>query len=190
MSTRILLVDSDDFQLGEVKESLTRQGYLVVGEAGDGGTALHLARQLRPDLVMMDIHLQDESGANVAKTITQEKIAPVVILTALTDLPYIENANTAGIINYIVKPLRESEVVPTVEVSLARYKALKALEEQVASLTDQLETRKLVERAKGLLMLRYSLPEQEAFSKIRKASMETHKPMRAVAEAILLASDL
>lgn len=189
MPTRILLVDNDAIERIDVKERLTKQGYLVVGEAGDGRTALNLARQIRPDLVLMDIHLIDGDSIAIAETLMQEKVAPVVMLTELADPPLVERANVAGVVNYLIKPLRESEIIPAIEVTLARYQALRTLEEQVASLTEQLETRKIIERAKGLLIER-GLTEQEAFRKIRKVSMDSRKSMREVAEAILLANDM
>ena len=189
MPTRILLVDNDTLQRLDVKERLTRQGYLVVGEAGDGRTALNLARQVRPDLVLMDIHLIDGDSIAIAETLMQEKVAPVVMLTESADPPLVERAKAAGVVNYLIKPLRESDVIPAIEVTLARYQALRTLEEQVASLTEQLETRKIIERAKGLLIER-GLSEEEAFRKIRKMSMDSRKSMRAVAEAILLSKEM
>lgn len=189
MPTRILLVENDAGERIDIKKRLTKQGYLVVGEAGDGQTALNLARQIRPDLVLMDIHLIDGNSITTAETLMQQKVAPVVILTESADPPFVERAKAAGIVNYLIKPLRESEIIPAIEVSLARYQAFCTLEEQVASLTEQLETRKIIERAKGLLIER-GLTEQEAFRKIRKVSMDNRKSMREVGEAILLAKDI
>ena len=189
MPTRILLVDNDAVQRINEKASLTKKGYLVVGEAGDGRTALNLARQIRPDLVLMDMQLPNGDGIAIAEALTQEKIAPVVMLTAFVDPPLITGAKAAGVVNYLIKPLRECEVIPAIEVTLARYQALRTLEEQVESLTEQLESRKIIERAKGLLIER-GLTEQEAFRKIRKVSMDSRKSMRVVAEAILLANDM
>jgi response regulator NasT len=189
MPTRILLVDNDTLSRIDVKERLTEQGYLVVGETGDGRTALNLARQIRPDLVLMDIHLIDGDGIAIAQTLMQERVAPVVMLTELADATLVERAKDAGVVNYLIKPLGKSEILPAIEVTLARYQALRALEEQVASLTEQLETRKIIERAKGLLIER-GLTEQDAFRKIRKVSMDNRKSMREVGEAILLAKDM
>ena len=189
MPTRILLVDNDAIQRINEKASLTNKGYLVVGEAGDGRTALNLARQIRPDLVLMDRQLPDGDSIAIAEALMQEKIAPVVMLTAFVDPPLVAGVKAADIVNYLIKPLRECEVIPAIEVTLARYQALRTLEEQVESLTEQLESRKIVERAKGLLIER-GLTEQEAFRKIRKASMDSRKSMRVVAEAILLANNM
>ena len=189
MPTRILLVDNDAIQRINEKASLTKKGYLVVGEAGDGRTALNLARQIRPDLVLMDRQLPDGDSIAIAEALMQEKIAPVVMLTAFVEPPLVAGVKAAGVVNYLIKPMRECEVIPAIEVTLARYQALRTLEEQVESLTEQLESRKFVERAKGLLIER-GLTEQEAFRKIRKASMDSRKSMRVVAEAILLANDM
>jgi two-component system, response regulator PdtaR len=190
MPTRILLVDNETIQRSAIKVSLTKQGYLVIGETGNGRTALNLARQIRPDLALMDIHLPDGDGIAIAETLMEEKIAPTVMLTASADPAHVERAKLAGVVNYLIKPLRECEIIPAIEVALARYQTLRLLEEQVASLVEQLEIRKVVERAKVLLMERRDLPEQAAFRKIQKASMDSRKSMREVARAILLANDM
>ena len=189
MPIRILLVDTDMLSRNDVKTRLTEQGYLVVGEAEDGRTAFNLARQIRPDLVLMDIHLLDGDGIAIAQTLMQERVAPVVILTEVADAPLVERAKDAGVVNYLIKPLRTREIRAAIEVTLARYQALRTLEEQIADLSEQLETRKIIERAKGLLIER-GLSEPEAFRKLRKVSMNSRKSMREVAEAVLLAKDL
>ncbi|WP_376797150.1 ANTAR domain-containing response regulator, partial [Thermogemmatispora sp.] len=132
----------------------------------------------------------DMDGIAAAEILTQERIAPVLLLTAFGDQPLVERAKQAGVVNYIVKPLRESEVAPAIEVALARYNEFRAMEGKAKELSEQLETRKVVERAKGLLMQRYGLTEQEAFRKIQKASMNNRKSMREVAEAILLTNEI
>src|SRR6184192_1687751 len=132
----------------DLREMLTGLEYLVIGEAGDGQSAINLARELRPDLVIMDIRMPDMDGITAAETLTQEKVAPVLLLTAFGDQQLVERAKEAGVINYVVKPLRESEVTPAIEVALARYNEFRALEEKARSLSEQLETRKFVERAK------------------------------------------
>ncbi len=190
MPNRVIIADDETIQRMNLKDVLTKQGYLVVGEAGDGLSAVNLAREIRPDLVIMDIRMPEMDGISAAETLTQEKIAPVLLLTAYSDMPLIERAKEAGVVNYIVKPLQESQVAPAIEVALARYSEFRALEDKARSLTDQLETRKIVERAKGLLMEKQGLTEQEAFRKIQKASMNNRKSMREVAEAILLTNEM
>jgi AmiR/NasT family two-component response regulator len=190
MPTRIIIADDEAIQRMDLRDVLTKQGYLVIGEAGDGQSAVNLARELRPDLVIMDIRMPDIDGISAAGTLTQEKIAPVLLLTAFGDMELVERAKDAGVVNYIVKPLRESEVVPAIEVTLARYNEFRAIEEENHTLVEKLETRKIVERAKGLLMEKQGLSEQEAFRKIQKASMNNRKSMREVAEAILLTNEM
>ncbi|HVB23776.1 MAG TPA: response regulator [Ktedonobacteraceae bacterium] len=190
MPTRVIIADDETIQRMDLKDILTRQGYLVIGEAGDGVSAINLARELRPDLVIMDIRMPDMDGITAAETLTQEKLAPVLLLTAFGDMPLVERAKEAGVVNYIVKPLRESEVTPAIEIALARYMEFRALEDETRSLSEKLETRKIVERAKGLLMEKQGLSEQEAFRKIQKASMNNRKSMREVAEAILLTNEM
>ena len=190
MPTRIIIADDEPIQRMDLKDVLTKQGYLVVGEAGDGASAVNLAREIRPDLIIMDIRMPDMDGITAAETLTQEKIAPVLLLTAFGDMQLVERAKEAGVVNYIVKPLRESQVSPAIEVTLARYNEFRALEKETSSLAEKLETRKVVERAKGLLMEKQGLNEAEAFRKIQRASMNTRKSMREVAEAILLANEM
>lgn len=190
MPTRVIIADDETIQRMDLRDVLTKQGYLVIGEAGDGQSAVNLARELRPDLVIMDIRMPDVDGITAAETLTQEKIAPVLLLTAFGDQPLVERAKEAGVVNYVVKPLRESEVAPAIEIALARYNEFRAMEDKAHTLGEQLETRKIVERAKGLLMEKQGLSEQEAFRKIQKASMNNRKSMREVAEAILLTNEM
>jgi AmiR/NasT family two-component response regulator len=190
MPTRVIIAEDDTLQRMDLKEVLTKQGYLVIGEAGDGQSAVNLARELRPDLVIMDIRMPDMDGITAAEILTQEKLAPVLLVTAFGDMPLVERAKEAGVVNYIVKPLLQTEVIPAIEVTLARYNEFRAMEEKAQTLSEQLATRKVVERAKGLLMEKQGLTEQEAFRKIQKASMNNRKSMREVAEAILLTNEL
>lgn len=166
---------------------LTNLGYLVVGEVGDGQSAVNLARELKPDVVLMDIKMPDLDGIDAAKILTEEQIAPVVLLTAYSQKELVDRAKEAGVVGYLVKPFRESDLMPAIEVALARFAEFQAMNQEVSDLQNALETRKLVDRAKGILMDTQKLDEQEAFRKIQKMSMNTRKPMKEVAEAIILA---
>src|SRR5712692_7564846 len=170
MSTRVLIADDETVQRMDLKDMLTTQGYLVVGEASDGVSAVTQARQTRPDLVILDIRMPEMDGLTAARTIVQEQIAPVVLLTAFGDQPLVEQAKEAGVFSYLVKPLRESEVAPALEVALARAQETQALQKHVDALAEQLETRKLVEKAKGILMQKLGFSEPEAYRKIQLTS--------------------
>ncbi len=184
--TRVIIADDESIIRMDLKEMLTTLGYLVIGEAGDGTSAVNLARDLKPDLVIMDIKMPGLDGIGAAKMLTEEKIAPVLFLTAFSQKELVEGAKEAGVVAYLVKPFREAELVPAIEIALTRFKEFKALEQQVGDLNEALETRKLVDRAKGLLMDTQGLAEADAFRKIQKMSMNTRKSMKEIAEAILL----
>ncbi len=185
--TRVIIADDESIILMDLKEILAAGGYLVVGEVGDGLSAVNLARELRPDLVIMDIKMPDLDGIAAARILTEERIAPVLLLTAFSQQELVKDAAAAGVVGYVVKPFRETELFSAIEVALARFREFRALEKETNSLRDRLETRKLVERAKGVLIDTQGLKEAEAFRRIQKLSMNTRKSMREVAEAILLA---
>ncbi|MBC7262877.1 MAG: response regulator [Chloroflexi bacterium] len=184
---RIVIADDESIIRMDLREMLTSMGYLVVGEAVDGQSAVNLARELRPDIVIMDIKMPDLDGIEAARILTQERIAPVLLLTAYSQRELVERAKEAGVAGYLVKPFRENELGPAIEVTLARFDEFRALEREVADLKEALETRKVVERAKGILMDTQGLTEQEAFRRIQKMSMNTRRPMKEIAEAIILA---
>jgi AmiR/NasT family two-component response regulator len=185
--TRIIIADDESLIRMDLREMLANLGYLVVGEVGDGRSAVNLARELRPDVVIMDIKMPDMDGIDAAKILTEERIAPVILLTAYSQKDLVERAKEAGVVGYMVKPFREADLVPAIEVALARFKEFEALHKEVNDLQLALETRKLVDRAKGILMDSQGLSESDAFRKIQKMSMNTRKPMKEVAEAIILA---
>mgnify|MGYP005841166641 CR=1 FL=1 len=188
--TRVVIADDESIIRMDLREMLESLGYLVVGEAGDGFSAVNLARELKPDLVIMDIKMPDLDGIAAAKMLTEERIAPVLLLTAFSQQELVEGAKEAGVVGYIVKPFRESELLPAIEVAMARFREFRALERETNDLRETLETRKLVERAKGVLMDTQGLKEAEAFRKIQKLSMNSRKSMRQIAEAILLAHEV
>src|SRR5947199_3647506 len=190
MTTRVLIADDEKAQRSTLRDMLTDQGYLVVGEASNSISAVEQARQTRPDVVIMDIRMSKMDGLVAAKTITQEQIAPVVVLSASGELPLVEQAKEAGVMNYLVKPLRETQVASTLEVALAYSKKMRAVEKEVDRLKDKLITNPLIIRAKAVLMQTQSISEKEAYRKIQMTSMNTRKSMREVAEAILLANDI
>ncbi len=187
---RILIVDDESIIRLDLSERLSGLGYTVVGEAVDGEMAVALARRLAPDLVLMDIKMPKMDGIAAARILLQERIAPVVLLTAFSDRDLIEDARDAGVLGYISKPFREADLVPTLEVAIARFEEMRAIEKENVSLKDALETRRLVERAKGLLMDTHGLSESAAFRRIQKLAMDRRKSMKEIAEAIILAREI
>ena len=187
--TRVIIADDESIIRMDLREMLTNLGYLVIGEVGDGRSAVNLARELRPDVVVMDIKFEgdDFDGIDAARVLTEEKLAPVLLLTAYSQRELVVRAREAGVVGYLVKPFREADLVPAIEVALARFGEFRTMEKQVGDLEDTLETRKFVDRAKGILMDTQDLNEAEAFRRIQKMSMNTRKPMKEVAEAIILA---
>ena len=185
--TRIVIAEDEAIPRMDLREMLENLGYLVVGEAGDGVSAVNLARELRPDLVVMDIKMPEMDGIAAARVLTEERISPVLLVTAYSHRELVDNAKDAGVLAYVAKPFGEAQLVPAVEVALARFREFRALEKELGDTRSALETRKIVERAKGVLMDKHGLREDEAFRRIQKLSMDTRKSMREVAEAVLLA---
>ncbi|MEV6525577.1 response regulator [Longispora sp. NPDC051575] len=184
-ASRVLIAEDEALIRLDLAEMLTEEGYDVVGEAGDGETAVRLAEELRPDLVIMDIKMPIMDGIAAAEKIAGARIAPVVILTAFSQRDLVERARAAGAMAYLVKPFQKSDLVPAVEIALSRFAELHALESEVASLTDRLETRKVVERAKGLLMAQFNMTEPQAFRWIQSAAMDHRMSMRQVSDRII-----
>ena len=185
--TRIIIADDESLIRMDLREMLTNLGYLVVGEAGDGQSAINLSWELRPDIVIMDIKMPDVDGIEAARVLTEGRLAPVLLLSAYSQQELVQRAKEAGVASYLVKPFRESDLTPAIEVALARFGEFRTLEMEIDDLKETLETRKAVERAKGILMQLQNMNEAEAFRRIQKMSMNNRKPMKAVAEAIILA---
>jgi len=182
---RVLVAEDEALIRLDLVEMLREEGYQVVGEAGDGEEAVKLAGDLRPDLVILDVKMPKMDGIEAASVIAKDRIAPVVILTAFSQRDLVERARDAGAMAYLVKPFAKRDLVPAVELAMSRFSELQALENEVASLTDRLETRKVIERAKGLLMSAQGLSEPEAFRWIQRTAMDRRSTMKAVAEAVV-----
>ncbi|MCO1581242.1 MULTISPECIES: ANTAR domain-containing response regulator [unclassified Crossiella] len=182
---RVLVAEDEALIRLDLVEMLREEGYEVVGEAGDGERAVELAGELRPDLVIMDVKMPKKDGIEAAADIARERIAPVVILTAFSQRELVERARDAGAMAYLVKPFAKRDLVPAIELAVSRFAELAALENEVAGLTERLETRKAIERAKGLLMSKQGLSEPEAFRWIQRTAMDRRTTMKAVADAVL-----
>ncbi|MFQ3663272.1 MAG: response regulator [Chloroflexaceae bacterium] len=190
MTTRLLIADDDPLIRMNLREMLHEQGYLVVGETGDGLSAVNLTRQLRPELVLLDVKMPHMDGITAAKMICDEHMAPVLLLTAYSSRELVDQARAAGVLGYLLKPVRDAELMPLIEVTVARWAERVHRRKELAQLQERLETRKLVDRAKGYLMDHQGLSEAEAFRKIQQLAMNSRKTMREVAQAILLARQL
>nr|WP_265521084.1 response regulator [Oerskovia sp. JB1-3-2] len=169
----------------DVVETLREAGFDVVGEAGDGETAVRLALELKPDIVVMDVKMPELDGISAAEKIGKARVAPVVLLTAFSQTELVERARDAGAMAYVVKPFSPADLLPAVEIAISRYSQISALESEVADLAERFETRKRVDRAKGLLMTKMGLSEPESFRWIQKTSMDRRLTMREVADAVI-----
>jgi response regulator NasT len=182
---RVLIAEDEALIRLDLREMLIEEGYDVVGEAGDGEAAVKLAEELKPDLVILDIKMPIMDGLAAAEKIAGGRLAPVVILTAFSQRDLVERARAAGAMAYLVKPFQKTDLVPAIEIALSRFAELSALEAEVATLHDRLETRKVVERAKGTLMAAFNMSEPESFKWIQRTAMDHRLTMKEVAERII-----
>jgi response regulator NasT len=185
LATRVVIAEDEAIIRLDLKETLEEEGYEVVGETGRGDEAVELVREHGPDLVILDIRMPGLDGLSAAREIAGERRAAVLILTAYSQRDLIEQARDAGALAYLVKPFQKTELLPAVEVALGRFREMQALHDQTASLEESLEARKLVDRAKGLLMDRHGLSEADAFSFVQKSAMSERVTMREIAEKVI-----
>ena len=185
MTIRVVVAEDEAIIRLDLKETLQEEGYEVVGETGRGDEAVQLVRDLAPDVAILDIKMPGLDGLSAAREIAGERLAAVLILTAFSQRDLIEQARDAGALAYLVKPFQRSELVPAVELAIGRFQEIRALHEQAASLEERLEARKVVDRAKGLLMDRHGMTEHDAFSFIQKRAMRDRVTMRAVGDLVI-----
>ncbi len=186
---RVVIAEDEALIRLDLKEMLEEEGYVVAGEAGDGAAAVKLAEELRPNLVIMDVKMPVMDGISAADQITSQHLAPVVILTAFSQRDLIKRAGDAGAMAFLVKPFTRAELVPAIEIAVSRFTEISALEQEVGSLRDRLEVRKLLDRAKARLQAEQQMTEAQAFRFIQKSSMDRRMTMRAVAEEVLAAPE-
>jgi len=185
VSVRVVIAEDEAIIRLDLKETLEEEGYSVIGETGRGDQALDLVRELRPDLAILDVKMPGMDGLEVAKVIGEERICGVLVLTAFSQREIIEQARDAGALAYLVKPYQKSDLIPAIEVAIGRFRELQALSGHVDSLGEQLEARKVIDRAKGRLIDEHGMKEQDAFSFIQRTAMKERSKMREVADRIL-----
>lgn len=185
---RVVVAEDEALIRLDLKEMLEEVGHMVVGEAGDGMSAVELAAKIKPDLVIADIKMPVMDGLEAAEKIIEQEICPVLILTAYSEKELVERASRAGVMSYLVKPFKKDDLFPAIEVAMARYEEVKDLEGKVKELEEGFETRKLVDRAKGILMDTQGLTEAQAFRRIQKLSMDRRISMKEIAKTIIEAN--
>ena len=185
MTIRVVIAEDEAIIRMDLRETLEEEGYDVVGETGRGDEAVEMVRALRPDLVILDIKMPGMDGIEAARIINGEKICGILILTAFSQREVIEQARDVGALAYLVKPFQKSDLVPAMEVAIGRFGELRSLTGEIDALGEQLENRKIVERAKGVLMDQHQMSEQEAFTYIQREAMKNRRKMRDVADHVL-----
>jgi response regulator NasT len=185
MSIRVVIAEDEAIIRMDLRETLEEEGYEVVGETGNGDQAIELVRDLLPDLAILDVKMPGKDGLEVARLINNEKLCGVLILTAFSQREVVEDARDAGALAYLVKPFQKSDLVPAIEVAIGRFRELRALTGEIDALGEQLEARKAIERAKGILMDEAGMTEQDAFAFIQRRAMSERSKMRAIAERVI-----
>ncbi len=185
MPTRVVIAEDEAIIRLDLRETLEEEGYVVVGECGRGDQAVELVRSLKPDLAILDVKMPGIDGIEAARLINAEKICGILVLTAFSQREFVERARDAGALAYLVKPYQKSDLIPAMELAIGRFREMQALASDVASLEDQLATRKLVDRAKGMLMDGRGMKEAEAFAFIQKKAMSERTRMKDVADRII-----
>ena len=188
MAIKIVLAEDEAIIRLDLRESLIEEGYEVVGDVGRGDKAIEIVRETRPDVAIFDIKMPGMSGLEAAKIVSDEKLCAVVMLTAFSQREIIEQARDAGALAYIVKPFQKSDLVPAIELAIARFAEMRALTSEVAALGAQLEIRKLIDRAKGVLIDKFKMSEAESFSFIQSKAMSERKKMGEIADQIISGS--
>jgi response regulator NasT len=187
---RILIADDESLHLMNLRSQLEKLGHRVVAEADDGSDAVDLARELKPDLAILDIKMPGTDGIDAAKQIVAERPIPIILLSAFSESSLAERAASAHVTEYLMKPVSENDLLPAITLALARFEELSLARQEMASLRESLETRKLVERAKGILMRRLNLTEEEAFRRLQKRSQNENKKLGEIAQAIIVADGM
>ncbi len=189
-SLRVLIADDESLRVMSLKGQLESIGHKVIAEAANGKEAVTLAHELKPDLAILDIKMPEMDGIEAARTITQERPIPIILLTAFSEKELAERAAEANVAAYLMKPVSESDLLPAIALAVSRFKEFQALHREVDDLRDALETRKLVERAKGILMRRLNLTEEEAFRRMQRRSQNENKKLGEIANAIITADGM
>ena len=190
MKRRVLIIDDSIRSKALLAQALEQLGFEVAGEGASGSDAIRLAQELKPDVLFLAVGLPEMDGLSAAAQILEDHPLPIIILSSHLNPELIQRAKEAGVMDYMVKPLREEELLPTIELAVSRFDEFMALRKENEDLKRTLEGRKLIERAKGVLMERERISEQQAFARIQKASMNTRRPMAEIAQAILLAGEV
>lgn len=189
-SLRVLIADDESLRVMSLRGQLESIGHKVIAEAANGSEAVNLARELKPDLAILDIKMPELDGIEAAKAITQERPIPIILLTAFSEKELAERAAETNVSSYLMKPVSEQDLLPAIALAVSRFKEFQSLHREVDDLRDALETRKLVERAKGILMRRLNLTEEEAFRRMQRRSQNENKKLGEIANAIITADGM